>query len=209
MPPSGDHWTAERVAELRKRWAADEPTRSIGRAMNLTNNQVVGKAHRLRLPSRGSPLGYKVWTRERHAKALELRDGGVSLSQIAATIGVDTESVRKWLRLGIEAIAAKVQAGSTTRLKPTKPAPAPVKRHATRVTVRPKSQPLPEQRIVAPKPAPAEIPLSKHAKCQFPAWPHGARRGHPDFGRFCAAPAALGRSYCPACCAVAYRAEAA
>ncbi len=207
MPPSGDHWTAERVQELRERWASGEPTRSIARAMGLTNNQVVGKAHRLKLPSRGSPLGYKVWTAERHAKIEELRAAGASLSECAVAAGVDTETARKWLAMGAEAIAAKVKA---KRRNPAKTAPAvPVKRHATRVTVRPKSQPLPEPRIVAPKPVPAAVPLSKHAKCQFPRWPNGARRGHPAFGRFCDAPAALGRSYCPACCAVAYRAEAA
>jgi GcrA cell cycle regulator len=49
-------WTAERVAELGKLWSEGLSTSEIGRRLGLTKNAVVGKAHRLALQSRPSPL---------------------------------------------------------------------------------------------------------------------------------------------------------
>jgi hypothetical protein len=41
-----------KTAELRIRWAAGESVRSIGRALGITHNAVVGKVRRLHLPLR-------------------------------------------------------------------------------------------------------------------------------------------------------------
>jgi GcrA cell cycle regulator len=49
-------WTEERVAELGKLWAEGLSTAEIGRRLGLTKNAVVGKAHRLALSPRPSPL---------------------------------------------------------------------------------------------------------------------------------------------------------
>lgn len=54
--PAESIWTEPLVARLRELWAKDYSTAAIGRVMGLTKNQVVAKAHRLRLPGRPSPI---------------------------------------------------------------------------------------------------------------------------------------------------------
>jgi GcrA cell cycle regulator len=49
-------WTDERVAQLGKLWAEGLSTAEIGRRLGITKNAVVGKAHRLQLAPRPSPL---------------------------------------------------------------------------------------------------------------------------------------------------------
>jgi GcrA cell cycle regulator len=52
-------WTGERDARLRALWMQDAPrlsTREIGLAMGLTKNAIVGRAQRLGLPGRPSPI---------------------------------------------------------------------------------------------------------------------------------------------------------
>lgn len=49
-------WTEERIAELRMLWAEGLSTAEIGRRINVSKNAVVGKAHRLDLPARPSPI---------------------------------------------------------------------------------------------------------------------------------------------------------
>lgn len=49
-------WFEERIDELRRRWLAGETAASIAGAMEFTKSAIVGKAHRLGLPSRPSPI---------------------------------------------------------------------------------------------------------------------------------------------------------
>ena len=49
-------WTEEAIARLRTFWNEGHSTAAIGRCMNTSKNAVVGKAHRLGLPSRPSPI---------------------------------------------------------------------------------------------------------------------------------------------------------
>jgi GcrA cell cycle regulator len=49
-------WTEETIARLRELWAEGHSTAEIGRRMGITKNAVVGKAHRLNLPARPSPI---------------------------------------------------------------------------------------------------------------------------------------------------------
>lgn len=50
-------WTEERVATVTRLWNEGLTTAEIGRMVGMSKNAVVGKAHRLRLPSRPSPIG--------------------------------------------------------------------------------------------------------------------------------------------------------
>ncbi len=50
-------WTEERVELLTERWREGVSARLIGIEMGLTKNAVVGKAHRMRLEARPSPIG--------------------------------------------------------------------------------------------------------------------------------------------------------
>lgn len=49
-------WTAEAIETLRALWAEGHSTAEIGRRMGISKNAVVGKAHRLNLPARPSPI---------------------------------------------------------------------------------------------------------------------------------------------------------
>jgi GcrA cell cycle regulator len=49
-------WTQDKIAALEQRWQAGESITAIGKALGTSRNAVVGKAHRLGLPSRVSPI---------------------------------------------------------------------------------------------------------------------------------------------------------
>jgi GcrA cell cycle regulator len=49
-------WNEESIGKLRALWAEGLSTAEIGRRMGISKNAVVGKAHRLNLPPRPSPI---------------------------------------------------------------------------------------------------------------------------------------------------------
>ena len=49
-------WTDATIATLRRLWSEGHSTAEIGRRMGISKNAVAGKAHRLDLPGRRSPI---------------------------------------------------------------------------------------------------------------------------------------------------------
>ena len=49
-------WTDELIAKLRTLWAEGLSSAAIGRRLNISKNAVVGKANRINLPARPSPI---------------------------------------------------------------------------------------------------------------------------------------------------------
>ena len=49
-------WSSEAIDQLRALWAEGHSTAEIGRRMGVSKNAIVGKAHRLNLPPRPSPI---------------------------------------------------------------------------------------------------------------------------------------------------------
>ena len=49
-------WTDEKIAELKRLWLEGKSTGEIGKIIGMSKNAVVGKAHRLGLESRPSPI---------------------------------------------------------------------------------------------------------------------------------------------------------
>lgn len=49
-------WTPKQIAELTRLWSEHIPVRKIAKAMGATPNSIVGKAHRLQLERRASPI---------------------------------------------------------------------------------------------------------------------------------------------------------
>ncbi|MBI29030.1 MAG: hypothetical protein CFH21_00571 [Alphaproteobacteria bacterium MarineAlpha5_Bin11] len=49
-------WTDDKVSQLRELWDQGLPTSQIGKILNFTKNAVVGKAHRIGLERRPSPI---------------------------------------------------------------------------------------------------------------------------------------------------------
>lgn len=58
-------WNDETIAKLRELWAAGLSGSAIGLKMNISKSAVVGKAHRLNLPMRRSPIKRSVESSER------------------------------------------------------------------------------------------------------------------------------------------------
>ena len=74
-------WDKATVARLREEWALGYSTGEIGRRMGISKNAVVGKAHRLNLPSRPSPIVRSGTPRARQAP----RAHGPTLPPLAST----------------------------------------------------------------------------------------------------------------------------
>ncbi len=49
-------WTDERVSELTRLWEAGHSASAIGKQLGVSKNSVVGKAHRMKLQARPSPI---------------------------------------------------------------------------------------------------------------------------------------------------------
>ena len=52
----GQTWTQGELLILEDRWRRGDKTRAIALALNRPVNSIIGKAHRLGLPARPSPL---------------------------------------------------------------------------------------------------------------------------------------------------------
>jgi len=86
-------WTDETIAKLRALWTEGLSTAEIGRRLNISKNAVVGKAHRLNLPPRPSPI-------RRHEgdaaprQAAPKRTQGPTLPPLAASMGAPMPALR-------------------------------------------------------------------------------------------------------------------
>lgn len=178
-------WTAEAIEALRALWAEGHSTAEIGRRMGISKNAVVGKAHRLNLPARPSPI-------RREAEAASQANPAAAQSAAVA----------------VAAERAASPAARPAAAEAPKPAPA-------FSTLAPASQPIAQApNLTAPRPAapvpprrPAPAPTAvvrpfQRAGGRNCCWPIG-EPGTPDF-RFCTAEAISGKPYCPEHAAVAY-----
>ncbi|MBT3361277.1 MAG: global cell cycle regulator GcrA-like protein [Rhodospirillales bacterium] len=67
-------WTETQVAELIRLWNEGLPTSEIGRKLGTTKNAVVGKAHRMGLTKRQSPIRKKAAPKPEKPKIIRLRE---------------------------------------------------------------------------------------------------------------------------------------
>ena len=68
---AGDHdWTTEAVMQLRAFWTEGHATAEIGRRLGVSKNAVIGKARRLGLPGRPSPIRGKTTGKTPRKQAL-------------------------------------------------------------------------------------------------------------------------------------------
>jgi GcrA cell cycle regulator len=80
-------WSENAVARLRELWSEGHSTAEIGRRLGVSKNAVVGKAHRLDLSARPSPIkgGAPIGSRPRQAKVIPKLTDMVPLSSCAPT----------------------------------------------------------------------------------------------------------------------------
>lgn len=71
-------WSEDAIAQLRALWMEGHSTAEIGRRMGITKNAVVGKAHRLKLCARPSPIRHerRADARPRPARAAKAMPAG-------------------------------------------------------------------------------------------------------------------------------------
>ena len=80
-------WTDEAIAKLRALWAEGLSTAEIGRRLNISKNAVVGKAHRLNLPPRPSPIRRTEGEAPSPRQPAPKRAQGPTLPPLAASMG--------------------------------------------------------------------------------------------------------------------------
>jgi len=180
-------WNEELISRLRALWQEGLSTAEIGRQLEITKNAVVGKAHRLGLPPRPSPIRRQP---EAEGAAAPAR---AAAPKAAPKPAVVAEAPAQPV-VAEAAPAPVVEAAAVV-------APAPV---AAPEAVAPRPAPKPEVPVEAPRPvlravsAPAAPRRSGLTCC----WPLG-EPGTKDF-HFCGGTPIPGKPYCAEHAQLAY-----
>ena len=85
-------WTDEAIAKLRTLWAEGLSTAEIGRRLNISKNAVVGKAHRLNLPGRESPIHRQQGAVTRKVRRIKRLGGKATLAPLPAVALSDSDT---------------------------------------------------------------------------------------------------------------------
>lgn len=91
-------WTEDRISKLRALWAVGLTTAQIARVLNTSKNSVIGKAHRLELQGRPSPI-VKAGTPSKRAYVRRSQSKRVVRATMQA---VPTTSKPKVTRMNVE-----------------------------------------------------------------------------------------------------------
>ena len=111
-------WTEDAIARLRMLWAEGHSTADIGRRLGVSKNAVVGKAHRLDLPARPSPIR-RDGSGGTPRRPAPRRVAGPTLPPLSSTAAPPPELPRAALTRPAPARAA------TPPARPAAPAPQP------------------------------------------------------------------------------------
>jgi GcrA cell cycle regulator len=176
-------WTGEAIDQLRALWAEGHSTAEIGRRMGISKNAVVGKAHRLNLPARPSPI--------------RREPGAQRPPQPRRTAPPAPRHAMMPMR--------RLEPGPVPGAIPALPRPAPAAPMAAGYAPpRPAVPPAPPvaQPAATPVVAPAVVRPFPRASQRSCCWPMG-EPGTADF-RFCGAEAMPTKPYCAEHAAIAY-----
>ncbi len=194
-------WTDERIDQLKKMWESGMTASQIAEELGgVSRNAVIGKAHRLGLQSRPSPV-----------------KGGEAPAPAAAPAPKPAKAA---------APAVEKKPAPVAKAAPPAPAPAPASEPSVAApqpvirSIGPggfqrampgensaPSQPAPPRRLVPAKPSPemADKTSLLDLTDKICKWPLG-HPGEPDF-HFCGNPINPGFPYCLDHCSVAYQAQ--
>jgi GcrA cell cycle regulator len=156
-------WTESLIGRLRSLWDEDHSTAKIARIMGISKNAVVGKAHRLNLASRPSPI-------RRDGPARAPRPRRIRQAATLAPLpSVEPAPLRNTIMLAVPLAPAVAWGPDIRRLR-------------GRRTALPNAQIFPPTRIAVTPPLPD--------KCTWPLWGHADRPTHkyceaPAAGRWC------------------------
>jgi GcrA cell cycle regulator len=195
--PNEAEWEAL-IPKLRELWASGMSTPKIAEALHTTKNSVVGKAHRLNLPDRPSPIkgpNGDYWARGAPGLGGYTKDPArrkfitplVTLPPLASVAAAAQQDV------GAELVARLPSMAVSSSPAPSRQPPRPFK-PATATVLKPKPATIPR-----PQPAIFARTFGRVICC---LWPLG-EPGTPSF-RFCDGPSARDRVYCEKHCGMAY-----
>jgi GcrA cell cycle regulator len=178
-------WSEEIISQLRALWAEGHSTAEIGRRLGVTKNAIVGKAHRLDLPARPSPI-----RRDPDAapvrRATVRRVDGPTLPPLPSATGDCGSGFSAFVQppRSVAVPNAPVVALPVVSAPPPPPMPRQVPRPV----------------IVQPRPvATVPRPYGRVVTCCWPMGEPGTREFH-----FCDVPSEPGRPYCEDHVKVAY-----
>ena len=180
-------WPPDDIAQLRTLWDEGLSTSAIGLRMGRTKNACIGRAHRLGLPARASPI--KRDNGEWHTPSAE------DIEQRAARERERQARYRLTLGMkvpGLPPLRSEAPADPVTPLPEATPAAVVIK---PVVTMPPVARP-------APTPPPAALSTMRYGRVAKCLWPIG-EPGTPDY-HSCDDLSAPGSSYCPTHHARAY-----
>ena len=207
-------WTDERIATLKKMWEGGSTASQIAEELGgVSRNAVIGKAHRLGLKSRPSP----VKANEKKKAAAKKAPAKAAAPKKAAARSTAAKPAAKPAPKKDAAAGPSAPAQAAT---PSQPIPNPTPDLPKIVSVGPGGflrqgpgdqqapiPPAPPRRLVPAKPSPemadktSLLDLSEKV-CR---WPMG-HPGEPDF-HFCGEPVNPGFPYCVEHCGRAYQAQ--
>ena len=202
-------WTDERIDRLRALWTKGVTASQIAEELGgVSRNAVIGKAHRLGLQARPSPVKANEPEPKAKAKPAAARPAPAPAAKPAAAKPAPRpEPVR-------ETPAAAASAPGAAAPQSTQPAEPVVRSIGPGGFIRqgPSDQqapipPAPPRRLVPAKPSPeiADKTSLLDLNEKICKWPIG-HPGEPDF-HFCGNPANPGFPYCVEHCGVAYQAQ--
>jgi GcrA cell cycle regulator len=205
-------WTEERIERLKSMWAEGATASQIADDLGgVSRNAVIGKAHRLGLEARPSP----VKPGEEKSAAAAKPEAPAAAPEASSEKAEPTRVKEK------PAIAAALEAAAPMPAAPQQRQPAPRSEAGMQYrSVGPGGfirqgpgdtqapiPPAPPRRLVPAKPSDAVKDKTSLLELndRICKWPLG-HPGEPDF-HFCGAPANPGFPYCVAHCGVAYQAQ--
>lgn len=93
-------WTPHRIGSLQELWPSGLSCSEIAKAMGLNKNQVIGKAHRLGLVKKKSPIRPIAFDDRRF---IRMWDGGVNISHMQFTFGCSRDAILRHVhKLGLQ-----------------------------------------------------------------------------------------------------------
>ena len=197
-------WTEERIERLKKMWHDGATASQIADELGgVSRNAVIGKAHRLGLEQRPSPV-----------KPGEEKEAKKPAAPVAAPAAATKAPPKVEAAKPIAAATAAPSAGS---LPTNPPRSAPEMQYRSigpggfirqgPGDQQPPIPPAPPRRLVPAKPSPevADKTSLLDLNDRICKWPMG-HPGEPDF-HFCGEPANPGFPYCVQHCGVAYQAQ--
>ncbi|MDK8186412.1 MULTISPECIES: GcrA family cell cycle regulator [Sphingomonas] len=186
-------WTDERIDTLRTMWEAGQTASQIAEALGgVSRNAVIGKAHRLGLQARPSPVKANEPAVVAAAPPAPAPEPEPEPEPIRAAPVVDAEPAPEPVREP-QPILRSVGPGGFVRQSPGEQQPPP--------------SPAPPRRLVPAKPSPEIAGKTSllDLNDRICKWPIG-HPGEPDF-HFCGDKVNPGFPYCVAHCGHAYQAQ--